>query len=301
VQPVTEWVFPELTAIGQAPPSNEFSMLGHLANGVGPDETPERNVYHQLDPWPGRYPKPAPSKMCPDTAPPDTAPPATSPPPADGQPVTGGGAAVTLAADAGQDVTVRPGSLVTLTAKQTSPGIDPATLKYSWLQVGTANPVPAASITGTDKAAVNIILPVQGTAPPIVREFEVTITHTPSGSTAKKSVKITTDLTVRDAVVIDSYTRISSQSGTISVAAHSNLVLDAAGASVQIKVGAAANAPWREMVKQGTNTGKWTYSQRSTAANVAITVRTVIGGKEWGSASRGTNTLTRRRRWGGVE
>lgn len=51
-QPVTEWVFPELTAIGAPPPPIEFNHLTHLANGFGPDEN--GNIFHQLTPWPGK-------------------------------------------------------------------------------------------------------------------------------------------------------------------------------------------------------------------------------------------------------
>lgn len=51
-QPVTEWVFPELTAIGAPPVSNDFSHLSHLANGFGPDDN--GFIFHQLSPWPGK-------------------------------------------------------------------------------------------------------------------------------------------------------------------------------------------------------------------------------------------------------
>jgi hypothetical protein len=50
-QPVTEWVFPELLAIGAAPVSLDFSHLRHLANGFGPDDN--GFIFHQLSPWPG--------------------------------------------------------------------------------------------------------------------------------------------------------------------------------------------------------------------------------------------------------
>jgi hypothetical protein len=51
-QPVTAWVFPELTAIGAPMVSNEFNHLSHLANGFGPDEN--GFIFHQLTPWPGK-------------------------------------------------------------------------------------------------------------------------------------------------------------------------------------------------------------------------------------------------------
>lgn len=51
-QPVTEWVFPELTAIGATPVSLDFSQMGHLANGFGPDDA--GYIFHQLSPWPGK-------------------------------------------------------------------------------------------------------------------------------------------------------------------------------------------------------------------------------------------------------
>ena len=51
VQPVTEWIFPEVVNPGATPPALDFSNIGPLANGFGPDA--DGNVFHQLNPWPG--------------------------------------------------------------------------------------------------------------------------------------------------------------------------------------------------------------------------------------------------------
>ena len=52
VQPVTEWIFPEVITPGATPPPLDFSGIGPLVNGFGPDA--QGNIFHQLNPWPGR-------------------------------------------------------------------------------------------------------------------------------------------------------------------------------------------------------------------------------------------------------
>lgn len=52
VQPVTDLIFPEVITPGAVAPENDFTNIGPLANGFGPDA--DGNVFHQLSPWPGR-------------------------------------------------------------------------------------------------------------------------------------------------------------------------------------------------------------------------------------------------------
>lgn len=51
VQPVTEWIFPEVIIPGATQPELGFDNIAPLANGFGPDDA--GNVFHQLSPWPG--------------------------------------------------------------------------------------------------------------------------------------------------------------------------------------------------------------------------------------------------------
>lgn len=50
VQPVTEWIQPELSIPGNAPVSNVFSAFAHLTQGLGPDG--DGNIWGPLDPFP---------------------------------------------------------------------------------------------------------------------------------------------------------------------------------------------------------------------------------------------------------
>lgn len=50
VQPVTEWIQPELTTPGLAPPGNEFSGFSHLTKGLGYDD--DGVLWGPLDPFP---------------------------------------------------------------------------------------------------------------------------------------------------------------------------------------------------------------------------------------------------------
>ena len=52
VQPVTDLIFPEVITPGVVAPEYDFTNIGPLANGFGPDG--DGNVFHQLSPWPGR-------------------------------------------------------------------------------------------------------------------------------------------------------------------------------------------------------------------------------------------------------
>ncbi|KAK7984071.1 hypothetical protein PG989_011473 [Apiospora arundinis] len=50
IQPVTEWIQPELTSPGIAPVAHDFSGFGHLTNGLGRDANGD--IWGPLDPFP---------------------------------------------------------------------------------------------------------------------------------------------------------------------------------------------------------------------------------------------------------
>ena len=52
VQRVTGWIFPEVITPGATPRPLDFTGIGPLANGFGPDA--KGNIFHQLSPWPGK-------------------------------------------------------------------------------------------------------------------------------------------------------------------------------------------------------------------------------------------------------
>lgn len=193
-----------------------------------------------------------------------------------------GGDPVLITADAGLDVTVRPGTLLSLSAQNTAPNVQNTALTFSWAEI---NPLASGAVTFTNSetATPSFIAPLQGTIGILKRTFEVTIKHT-SGTTSTDRVVVTTDSSAKDIVTIDSYSRVNSQSGTITVTAHTNLVGDPSAQMVISVNGAAAV----QMTKVGTNTGKFTYSQRSVAAGLPIVVTTRIGTTSYGTARSAT-------------
>ncbi|KAH8660807.1 hypothetical protein BGZ60DRAFT_530812 [Tricladium varicosporioides] len=237
VQPVTEWIFPELVTPGGAPPPLDFSNIGPLRNGFGP-VTPGGPVFKQLNPWPGAA-APTPIRTdCPD--------PAVGPSTPTTTPITG---PVTLVADAGADQVARGGLFITLTAAQTAPNIPTTDLAFKWAQISG----PTAGVTLT-----SLNTPTTGFASPLtagVREFTVNITHVPSGSFAIDTVKVTSDTTSKDHPVINSLTWATRQSGTATASATTDLV-DAAG-SMRISFNGGAQQP---MVRSSTANGKATYT-----------------------------------------
>lgn len=113
-----------------------------------------------------------------------------------------------------------------------------------------------------------------------MRKFSVVLTST-VGTVKTVSdpavVTITTGTslaTFHDNVVLDSYKRINSGGGTITVNAHSDLVNDPK-ATMTIKVGTANPVA---MVKVGTNTGRWTYTQTNVKVGVGVSVTSSGGG-----------------------
>ncbi|KAK8016147.1 hypothetical protein PG993_014336 [Apiospora rasikravindrae] len=82
IQPVTEWIQPELTSPGIAPVAHDFSGFGHLTNGLGRDANGD--IWGPLDPFPQSNVKVFDVSSCPKSPPASpttsttTSPPATS-------------------------------------------------------------------------------------------------------------------------------------------------------------------------------------------------------------------------------
>ncbi|KAK7914451.1 hypothetical protein PG985_012154 [Apiospora marii] len=67
IQPVTEWIQPELTNPGNAPVAHDFSGFGHLTNGLGRDA--DGNIWGPLDPFPQSNVKVFDVASCPSKSP----------------------------------------------------------------------------------------------------------------------------------------------------------------------------------------------------------------------------------------
>jgi hypothetical protein len=251
IQPVTEWIFPEVITPGALPPPLDFNGFGHLANGFGPSSDGSL-IFGQLDPWPGATPPTPISASCslPNPTPTETS---TATDTATPTPV-----AVPITANAGTDLLVRGGLRVTLSATQGLAGIPASALTYSWTQIG--GPTAGITLSSSSSATTTLDTP-QGIA---VREFAVTITHQPSGSTANDTVLLTTDNTSSDHIVIDTFTWVSRQSGTVNIVAHTDLVDPSATMRLRFNGGTAEIV----LVKQGP--GLFSYSARSTARPTSL-------------------------------
>ncbi|KAJ9630726.1 hypothetical protein H2203_001250 [Taxawa tesnikishii (nom. ined.)] len=257
VQSVTEWIFPEVTVPGATPPANDYTNIGPLANGFGPDDA--GNVFHQLSPFPGTAPKP--SKDCPDKV--EVTPPTPS------EPGTGGGEAPSFTVNAGVDQLLRGGVLVSMAGNITGTNLNSADFSYSWTQV------TGSILVASDAATVN-------------RTFQLTVTHKPSGASQNDSVIITADRVSSDHPSISQFTWISSKSGTVTVLASTELVEPAAGLSMQVRFN---NAGPFTMTK--TSPGKYSLTQTKVAQPARATVQSFVNGVAVGGGTVRTGLTAR--------
>ncbi|CAG8972965.1 hypothetical protein HYALB_00008325 [Hymenoscyphus albidus] len=263
VQPVTEWIFPELVTPGGAPPPNDFSNIGPLANGFG---FVDGVLFGQLKPWPGsNAPVPAKTNCQPPSATTSTAPTSTDP--------------IQIKADAGADVKALGGVSLLLTAKQTGDNVPDSSLTYAWTQLPGS---PTVTLTNANTANARITLPkLSGASVP--RTFQVVITHTPSGTKTNDTVIITSfapSNNVFDHPVIDSLTWASRQSGSATAAAHSDLV----DATATMTIRFSSETTERQMTRGVVGEGVVSYSFPAVGARITIprytsaTIRSYLGG-----------------------
>ncbi|KAH8599230.1 hypothetical protein B0O99DRAFT_591099 [Bisporella sp. PMI_857] len=262
VQPVTEWIFPELVTPGGTPPPMDFSNIGPLRDGFGPGD--DGTIFGQLNPWPGAT---APAPLIANCAPATSTTTSTT-----SSPTSTSTTVPVLRADAGADQTVLSGLFVTLSATQLTPDVPAGELKYNWTQIAG----PLLTLTSTTSPKLNISTPVIASGS-VSREFLVVITHAPSGAKANDTVVVTCNRasTSFDHPVIDSLTWTNRQSGTATASVHTDLVDPAGG--MRISFGNAAEAP---MIRAGTVNGQalYTFNSRNVNRYTTATVRSYING-----------------------
>jgi hypothetical protein len=252
VQPITEWILPELLNVGQNPIPYDWSGFPQLTNGIFQDGF----AFGPLSPWPGAS-APAAPPACTRTTPVPTASavPTSTP------------TIVAIAA-----ITQIPGSLVTLRANLTNTDLTFNDVNVTWTQTSG----PAVELLGANTAIATFISPLQGTTAKVVRAFVATAVLKDnnakplSGST---NTTVTTDRALKDVVNIDSYTWTTRQGGTIAVVAHSDVVVDGSS-KLQLFLGTSTTAI--DMVDMGS--GIFSYGARSIKKVVSITVKSVYGG-----------------------
>jgi hypothetical protein len=279
VQPVSEWIFPELIIPGGAPPPNNFDNIGPLRNGFGPIDG---QIFGQLSPWPGATaPAPAIASCAPVPSSSSSAP-TTEP--------TGTPDPLNFTASAGIDQTVLGGVAVALSATQDIANAVPASLAYNWTQISG----PTVTLSGTNAATVRFSAPVVLTTNANVqRRFQVVITHTPSGGKASTNVTVTSVArgnNVFDHPVIDSLTWASRQSGTATASVHTDLA-DTTGS---MRIIFNSDNVERPMIKAGVANGvtTYTFNSRSIPRYTSATIRSylnnaLVGGPVISSTSVG--------------
>lgn len=283
VAPVTEWIFPEPGVPGHQPGKLDFTTFGHLRDGLGPDANGD--VWGQLDPFPDATPPSA--KTCTSITTPTSSAPASS-----GTAGAGTGTGTTpalsgFAANAGPDISTRPGVVVTLSGKADNSSTLPANdLTYSWTQVSG----PTVTLTGAGSATASFIPATTPKSTEIVKySFTLTVKSASEATSSTDTVDVSSDPSALDIVVIDSYTTTTQKGGTISVNAHTNVVDGSATMSVQLVnngvIGTAA-----QMVA-GTG-GKFQYTVQGTKKP---TGGVIVTSSFKGKATSTTTTSKRRR------
>lgn len=270
VAPVTEWIFPEPGVPGLQPGKLDFSQFTQLRDGLGPDE--DGNIWGQLSPWPDAN-APAPFSTCSTTG------------TGTGTTPTSSNPAAAISANAGPDVSTRPGVVVLLAGKADgAPNPAPSDLTYSWTQVSG----PTITLTGASAATASLTVP--SAAAPTSYTFQLNVKSVSTGTVSSDTVVVSSDPNANDAVVIDSYTTTTQQGGTISVTAHSNVVDGSAKLSIQLLNPNAGTT----IAMTSAGGGKFTYNARSTKAPTGgIMVSSNLGGK----ISKTTTTQKRKFRF----
>lgn len=282
VAPVTEWIFPEPGVPGHQPGKLDFSQFTQLRDGLGPDANGD--VWGQLNPWPDAT-APAPFKACTST----TTPTSSAPPSTGTGTGTGTGTAPPsgFSANAGADITTRPGVVVKLSGKADNSASLPAgDLTYAWTQVSG----PTVTLTGGASATASFTAP--SVAALTKYTFELKVTSASEATSSTDSIDVSSDPNGLDTVVIDSYTTTTQNGGTISVTAHTNVVDGTAKLSLQLVNG----TPGTALAMTDAGGGKFTYSARSTKKPTGgIIVSSKIGTKAGGTAKSTVTTSKRRR------
>lgn len=276
---VSEWIFPELTLPGGAPPPNNFANFGHLVNGFGPIDG---TIFGPLRPWPGAT-TPAPSVS-------------DCPPPSDGGDGDDGDEeptedAIIIDAVAGADRTVLGGISVLLTGKNATGNNNGLT--YQWTQIAG----PTVTISGNTTANATFAAPVVSTSANVQREFRVLITHTASGTKGNDTIVITSvslpvaqNLKTYDSPIIDSLTWASRQSGTATAIAFSNLVDSTASMRIIFN----SDNVERVMTKVGVSNGQaqYTFNARSIRSYTSATIRSYLNNVAVGGPVISSTTIS---------
>lgn len=280
VQPVGEWIFPEVDVPGTNPPPLIFTDIRGLVQG----DFLDNQQFGPLNPFPGSAP-PSPSKQCsPGDIPTDPTTPTT--PTTPGDPTTPNTPGTAPVAAAVQIAAVqRVGALLSLAGSNTAQGLTNDQLNFKWTQTSGT---PAITLTNPNTPTAGFTAPRVTTETPFTFELTVSL-KSDATKTSKATVTVKISPTAPDIVTIDTYTWESRQSGTISVSCSSN-VRNGDNKKMTLLVNGVSNIP---MAVSG-GAGRWAYTARSTQRPNTVQCVSDLTGK---SAQRtGTQTTRRKRR-----
>ncbi|KAF2797557.1 hypothetical protein K505DRAFT_298215 [Melanomma pulvis-pyrius CBS 109.77] len=264
IQPVTEWIQPEVDIPGTEPPPSKFSDIRGLVQG----DFLDGKQYGPLSPFPGPTP-PAPSKTCETTVPTN---------PSSSDPVA---AAAPIAA------VQRVGATILLAGSNTAQGIPSSDLAFAWTKTSPASPL--ISIQSASSPTATFVAPQVAAETSFVFEVKVSLkSNSTKSSTASVTVKVSP--TATDVVKVTSYTWESRQSGTISVSCSSNV---GNGDNTRMSLLLNNGATTINMLSGG-SPGLWTYNSRSVSRPTNVQCLSNLGGR----SDLVTATTARRRRRG---
>ena len=284
VQPVTEWVQPELTTPGTPPIPNDFSTMGFLTKGVGKAQD-DGNLWGPLSPFPQSGVTTT-NLTCSET-PPGT--PGGSETPA----ATVAGRIVINAAGANTEtdsaqVFVRADDTLLLTGSQTNGAIPASDLRYRWNLTSSSagNSSHFSEYSGYNTSDLRVRF--KPSAPVGNYTFRLNVTSTSFNTTGSASIMATL-FTGPDSITMSSYTWANRQSGTIGVTCQTkykndirvNMTLD----MVSSKNGAVSTV---NMQPSPINSGIWSYNSNKVDQPRSVTCKSVLGG----SATRTAVTTT---------
>lgn len=271
MQPVTEWIQPEVDIPGTEPPPFRFDSIRGLVQG----DFLDGKQYGPLEPFPGPSP-PAPDKKCsPSDIPSDDPPVDTNPGPLPDP----------VASAAQISAVQRVGVQFLLAGSNTAQGLKDDQLVYSWTQTSPSS--PSASIQNAAQATATVV------APSVTKDtefkFEVKVSLK-SNSTVSSKANITVKVspTAAEVVTLDTYTWESKQSGTIKVECHSNVV-NGDNKKMTLNLN---NGGTQLTMTAGDGPGKWVYNNRSTKKPTNVQCVSDLKGK----SALVTATTARRRR-----
>jgi hypothetical protein len=270
VQPVTEWIMPEANVPGLELPSYPFEKFDHLVKGAGPFVDGDTQVFGPLDPFPGATQPVA--EVC----------------------KVANTAGLTPVASAGAAQTLIAGSLVTLTSSNTNPALVNGNINFAWTLLPGGGTLAGGVLKDANTPSASFVAPQTAAT----YNFQIKMCTLNNGGTVTTRCSIATTVitiqtkasnaAIKDIVTMESFTWVSSQSGTLSVTCRSSVVDGTATAMTLVAT--TLNGGTQIMVPAAGDPGLFTFQSRSVKNPAVVTCNSNLGG----TATRTTTTAKKR-------